>query len=337
MAVPKIFVSSTCYDLKQIRNDLSHFIESYGYQAILSEKNTVPYNTTDDLESDCYAEINNCDIVVGILGGRFGSESKTADGKSVSMREIESAINNKKQIYIFIEGNVHAEYGTYVINKDKDIAYAHVDNVHIFEFIDELKRSNNIVISEFYTVQDITDCLRSQWAGLFQNYLSNKERSRQNEGLTKINETAALLENRIGQLDGILDGFYELTSSKYMGRLFLNPVLTKFSKVLLDMPTSVLVKNKKRLDEFLEKMRYEVIGYDTDQGVWSYADGHSRLFVDGGIFEDDGSIRYMSTKQIKDYEEVRQSEIFWLEELEAEDNSEMNLESTILEEEDPPF
>lgn len=71
MAIPKIFISSTCYDLKQIRNDLYNFIESYGYQAVLSEKNTVPYNTTDDLESDCYAEINNCDIVVGILGGAF--------------------------------------------------------------------------------------------------------------------------------------------------------------------------------------------------------------------------------------------------------------------------
>lgn len=337
MAIPKIFISSTCYDLKQIRNDLYNFIESYGYQAVLSEKNTVPYNTTDDLESDCYAEINNCDIVVGILGGRFGSESRTADGRSVSMREIESAIDNKKQIYIFIEGTVHAEYDTYIINKDKDIAYAHVDNVRIFEFIDRLKRSSSIVISEFYTVQDIIDCLRSQWAGLFQNYLNNKERFRQNEGLTKINETAEQLEKRIEQLDGILKDFDDMAASKYMGRIFLNPVLTKLSRVLLDMPTVILVKNKKSLDEFLGKLGYEEVGYDVDRGVWSYVDGQTRFMVDNGIFEEDGHIRYMSTKQIKDYEEERQIEIFSRDAIEPMDVTQEEPVANMFEEDELPF
>ena len=35
---PSIFVSSTCYDLKQIRQDIREFIEAdLGYEAILSE------------------------------------------------------------------------------------------------------------------------------------------------------------------------------------------------------------------------------------------------------------------------------------------------------------
>ena len=36
--IPVVFVSSTCYDLKQVREDLKDFFEiNYGFQAMLSE------------------------------------------------------------------------------------------------------------------------------------------------------------------------------------------------------------------------------------------------------------------------------------------------------------
>lgn len=38
MARPRIFVSSTHYDLKHLRSSLENFIESLGFDAILSEK-----------------------------------------------------------------------------------------------------------------------------------------------------------------------------------------------------------------------------------------------------------------------------------------------------------
>lgn len=40
---PAIFVSSTCYDLKQIRRNIQEFIENdLGYEAILSEYDSFP-------------------------------------------------------------------------------------------------------------------------------------------------------------------------------------------------------------------------------------------------------------------------------------------------------
>lgn len=39
MATPRIFVSSTCYDLQEIRFQLRSFIQEYGYEAVLSELN----------------------------------------------------------------------------------------------------------------------------------------------------------------------------------------------------------------------------------------------------------------------------------------------------------
>lgn len=41
--LPTVFISSTCYDLKQIRVDLHNFIdEQLGYEAILSEFDSFP-------------------------------------------------------------------------------------------------------------------------------------------------------------------------------------------------------------------------------------------------------------------------------------------------------
>ena len=46
---PSIFVSSTCYDLKQIRQDIREFIEAdLGYEAILSEYDSFPIDSDKD-------------------------------------------------------------------------------------------------------------------------------------------------------------------------------------------------------------------------------------------------------------------------------------------------
>jgi hypothetical protein len=37
MAKPRIFVSSTFYDLRQIRSDLERFIKEIGYEPVLNE------------------------------------------------------------------------------------------------------------------------------------------------------------------------------------------------------------------------------------------------------------------------------------------------------------
>lgn len=43
MARPRVFVSSTFYDLKQLRAELERFIHSLGYDPVLNERGLVPY------------------------------------------------------------------------------------------------------------------------------------------------------------------------------------------------------------------------------------------------------------------------------------------------------
>ncbi len=43
MARPKVFVSSTYYGLRHIRNSLETFIENMGYEGVLFESGDIPF------------------------------------------------------------------------------------------------------------------------------------------------------------------------------------------------------------------------------------------------------------------------------------------------------
>ena len=177
MAKPRVFISSTFYDLRQVRQDLDQFIMSLGYEPIRNEEGDIPYGKNAELEKYCYDEIKNCDILVSIIGGRLGSESVTCP-YSISQIELKTALKENKQIYIFIENSVLAEYQTYLLNKGNDqIKYKYVDSSKIYEFIEEvnkLKVNNNI--KAFESTTDITKYLKEQFAGLFKRFLDEQNK-----------------------------------------------------------------------------------------------------------------------------------------------------------------
>jgi hypothetical protein len=46
MARPRVFVSSTYFDLKDLRSSLDQFIKTLGFEAVLSEKGNIAYLLT---------------------------------------------------------------------------------------------------------------------------------------------------------------------------------------------------------------------------------------------------------------------------------------------------
>jgi hypothetical protein len=100
--LPKVFISSTYYDLKQIRSDLSDFIEnSLGFQFLKSEHSSFPVNPDIDTIENCKEQVGNCDIMVLIIGGRYGY-IPIGEKKSVTNIEYLTAKINHKPIYIFV-------------------------------------------------------------------------------------------------------------------------------------------------------------------------------------------------------------------------------------------
>lgn len=202
MAKPRVFISSTFYDLKQVRADLKIFIEGLGYTTVDNNQGDIPYGKDEELDKYCYKEISNIDIFVSIIGGRFGSESSSINNASISQAELKTALANNKQIYIFIDKNVLAEYETYLLNKDNDnVKYKHIDDIRIYKFIEEIKglKINNNIAS-FETTSDIIKYLREQFAGLFQNLLENQNRVKEVRLIEALERTTSNLNTLVTYL-----------------------------------------------------------------------------------------------------------------------------------------
>lgn len=179
MARPRVFISSTYYDLKQTRENLDQFLHSLGYDTVRNEHGDIPYGNKEELEKYCYKEVSNIDILVSIIGGRFGSESKESEW-SISNEELRTAINSGKQVYIFIEKSVDNEYGTYLLNKDNaDTKYRYVDDVRIYQFLEEIHNlTTNNNIKTFDSSAEIQEYLKEQFAGLFQSFLEESAKAK---------------------------------------------------------------------------------------------------------------------------------------------------------------
>lgn len=224
MPRPRIFVSSTYYDLKYIRNDLEIFIDSYGFEPILFERGEITYDYQKPLDVSCYKEVKSSQMLILIIGGRYGSASSKTIPKeeedsffewynSITKEEYLTAIREEIPTYIFIEKHVHDEYYTYLRNKNNpDVKYAHVDNINIFRFIEEIhKQFSNNIVCEFEKFDDIKNWLKNQWAGLFYEYLTSKK---QMSDITSLSEKISDLGDLSDTLKNYLEKILEVSNIK---------------------------------------------------------------------------------------------------------------------------
>lgn len=202
MANLKIFLSSTCYDLGVVRSQIRNFLITLGYDPILSEYSDVLFDPRSHNHTSCVQEVPNCDMVILIIGSRFGgvavpealesveidklTEISNAtnfadDGNfSVTQLEVLRAIQTGIPIFTFVDSGVLHDHLTYEKNKHKailkDIEFPHIDKqetaTYIFEFINFLRlRTENNSLIEFSKLEDIETHLKKQWSGLFQRLL----------------------------------------------------------------------------------------------------------------------------------------------------------------------
>ena len=87
MSVPRVFISSTYYDLRQYRNNIENFIISLGYEPVMHERAAIAYTQNQPLEKDCYKDLNSLEIGVFIIGYPYGSQSSYGD-LSILMKEL---------------------------------------------------------------------------------------------------------------------------------------------------------------------------------------------------------------------------------------------------------
>jgi hypothetical protein len=182
LAIPRVFISSTCYDLKHIRENLKYFVKTIGYEPVLSDDGDVYYDVDQHTHNACLAEVDTCQLFILIIGGRYGGEHKDREG-SITNNEYRAAVKNKTPIFALVESAVHSDHYTYLTNKksrpdifDK-IDYPSIDNIKIFDFVDEVrKNSQNNAIVPFNDFSDMETYLKKQWAGMMYDLLDKRRR-----------------------------------------------------------------------------------------------------------------------------------------------------------------
>ena len=205
MAGIKVFISSTCYDLSMLRSELRDFIFSMGYEPVMSEYMDVLFDPRMHTHTSCIDEVSNCDMLVVVIGSRFGGEGvpeavekidvsaieQLSSGQlpsekhlSITQLEVLKAIQDGIPVYTFIERNVYANHLVYEKNKNnpnlKDIVFPAIEKresaEYIFAFIDFIRyQSKGNSIYPFDKIQDIENVLKKQWASYFQKMLAEQK------------------------------------------------------------------------------------------------------------------------------------------------------------------
>lgn len=168
---PTVFVSSTCYDLGQVRNDLKLFIEDgFNFSAALSEFDSFPISPDKDTIENCLGVVRNyADIFVLIIGGKYGYE--TDSGKSITNLEYLEAVKKGIPIYVFVQGNVLNSLQLWKDNPDGNFSSVVATN-KVFGFVDQIRSKDKVWMYSFAYAQEIIHTLKNQWAYLISDSLT---------------------------------------------------------------------------------------------------------------------------------------------------------------------
>lgn len=304
MAKPRIFISSTFYDLKHVRYDLENFIRSLGYEPIMNDRGNIPYSSDRSLEHNCYDEVSRCDILVGIIGNKYGTSSKDDDEKSISMEEIETAIRENKQLFLFVDKAVLNEYQLYLKNKDKkDIEYVAVSDIKIHKFIEKVYTlpMNNAMIP-FESATDITSYLKEQFAGLFQRLLQDRA------NIIERN-TSASIKEILSELKGVVHAAQEKSESFFSvfdGTVLSYSLPIKVLRKKLHITNlSFFVGNKQSLYELFKCMCFTDESNPFDDNLIferEYDNIKTKVIISEKLFDKNGKIRnVISLAQAEEY------------------------------------
>lgn len=297
MATPKVFVSSTCFDLKEVRDSISRFIKSFGFEPILSEHGDVFYHPDLHTHDACIHEVSNCQLFILIIGGRFGGTYDFDKEKSITNAEYDAARESNIPVFAYIKKGVFDNHHTFQANKNKpfikEMDFPHIEKqenaVNIFDFIDQVRKSKtNNAFETFETANEIESHLRKQWAGMFFDYLKNREVKEQ---VNIANFMLSTLKTSSEKLEEMLKGLYDkptvqettLTTieNKYSAIKFFeiitNAAMDKIylgSHSELDNLSKIDPKNKTWYEYLIELKCFEMEKKDTQENINFIGEGY---------------------------------------------------------------
>lgn len=87
-----------------LRSQLRIFIQTLGYEPIMSDYEEVLYDPREHTHTSCVDEVGNCDILVLIIGSRLGGKALTETLKKIDFEKLKK--DNKRVEQLKQSGNL---------------------------------------------------------------------------------------------------------------------------------------------------------------------------------------------------------------------------------------
>jgi hypothetical protein len=238
--VPTALLSSTYFDLNQVRADLFDFLkDDLGHAVLASEHNSFPIDPDANTIENCRRRVEReADVLILIIGGRYGQVDLTSE-KSVTNLEYLAARAKGISIYAFIEKRILAHYDNWCKNPDNKFTDC-IDNRKLFEFIKTIRDVHKVWMVPFERAQDIVSALRSQFAYQLKASLDHKRRLEEHPAQK--------------QLDGLIGQAYRVALEQPKGweyKLFselLNVEITRLAKKRRDYENQFVLGSGHRVN-----------------------------------------------------------------------------------------
>lgn len=168
----KVFIGSTCFDLKDLRAELAKALKEWGYLPIWNESPDFPKKPGLHSHDICLDMAKKCDIYLLIIdkryGGTYTGNNYPKEDISITWYETKIALQEKKEIHTFVRDEVWNERPTYKKNLTEGVSIKphHVDNPKVFDFIDYIVRQpRDNWIDQFKDSVDLKEKLRIRLNG----------------------------------------------------------------------------------------------------------------------------------------------------------------------------
>lgn len=172
----KVFVSSTVYDLLDVRAEVAEHLKQMGITPVLSDDKLSDFEVkqaTNSIET-CLVNVAAADEVIVILDKRYGPSLEKAGFGDFSATHLEylRAVKEKKPLHVFVRDRLEADFAIWRKNKKKaDVVLSWVGDKDrsLFTLLDKHSKLSNSSSNNWYTTFTCSIDLKAAIAKQFES------------------------------------------------------------------------------------------------------------------------------------------------------------------------
>ena len=139
----RVFISSTCFDLIDVRAELAEQFRTLGITPVLSDDKLSDFRVQHDVNSieTCLINVDSCDEFVLILDKRYGPTLEKFDYGEFSATHLEynRAVEKKIPVRVYVRDRLEADFAIWKRNRRSDeVTFAWIDkkDIGLFTLLD---------------------------------------------------------------------------------------------------------------------------------------------------------------------------------------------------------